>query len=241
MPQPSLPLILSLGPDHQIVDPRNNRETVIDSFVGGLTEHAALVGGVTFAGTQIDLTPAGAWRMLGGAVADLGQETVHVAELFGRNARVLQERVRQAPDWAARIALVDTWLASRVTEGDGLAPELSRAWEVLFASDGRARIGAVARDIGWSPRHLSRRFSAAFGIGPKQAARIVRLDRAWTSIRAETSVDLAHVAVAHGYADQSHFTNEVREMTGFTPTTLIAGQRDLLSSMVSDSSKTSTE
>ncbi|MDP8928596.1 MAG: hypothetical protein M3O70_08500, partial [Actinomycetota bacterium] len=32
------------------------------------------------------------------------------------------------------------------------------------------------------------------------------------------------VVAAHGFADHAHFTNEIGEMTGFTPTTLLAGQ-----------------
>lgn len=237
MPQPFLPLILSLGPEHHIRDPRDGSEVVVDSFVAGLTEATSLVGGPAFAGVQVDLSPIAARRLLGGAVADLRDHSVHVGDVLGPAAVELQDRLRATAGWHGRIALVDRWLQRRLGGPDDLAPELARAWRLLHTSGGRARIGAVAADVGWSARHLRRRFRAAFGLGPKAAARVVRLDRTWQVLRRDADADLASVAATHGYADQAHFANEVREMTGFTPTQLVDAQRGRLGALVADSSK----
>lgn len=237
MPQPYLPFIISLGPEHRIVDIRARRRHVVDSFVAGLGEHASLVGAEEFAGVQVDLTPVAARRLFGSVVADLGGSSAHVGELLGRDGVHLEERLRSAADWRSRIDIVDAWLVRRLAEPDDLAPELVHAWELLYRSGGLLPVGAVARSVGWSERHLRRRFTAAFGVGPKVAARVVRLDRAWRSIEPGADVNLAEVAATYGYADHAHLTNEVREMTGFTPTTLLAGHRAMLRAMVSGSSK----
>lgn len=220
-----------------MVDLRDGSEVVVDSFVAGLTEHASLVGADEFAGIQLDLAPRAAVALLGGAAADLRDHSVPVDDALGHEATELRDRIREADAWAARVALVDRWLLRRLVDAPPADPTLDRAWRLLDASRGRARIEAVADEVGWSTRHLRRRFKAAFGIGPKAAARVMRLHAAWQAIDPARSGELGRIAVEHGYADQAHFSNEVREMTGYAPSVLLAGQRGPLSAMVSASSK----
>ncbi|MFD0886505.1 helix-turn-helix domain-containing protein, partial [Streptosporangium algeriense] len=59
---------------------------------------------------------------------------------------------------------------------------------------------------------LHRRSLRAFGYGPKTLQRVVRFQRALRLARRGTA--LAEVALASGYADQSHMANEVRRLAG---------------------------
>ncbi|WP_449064683.1 helix-turn-helix domain-containing protein [Planomonospora algeriensis] len=52
----------------------------------------------------------------------------------------------------------------------------------------------------------------AFGYGPKTLQRVVRFQRALRL--AGRGTGLAEVALASGYADQSHMSNEVRRLAG---------------------------
>jgi AraC-like DNA-binding protein len=70
--------------------------------------------------------------------------------------------------------------------------------------------------VGWSGRHLTDRFTDEYGIGPKQAARIERFQRARTLLAGDDPV--GYVAAASGYADQAHLTREFRALGGCTPT-----------------------
>ncbi|MBG0812839.1 AraC family transcriptional regulator [Planomonospora sp. ID82291] len=81
-------------------------------------------------------------------------------------------------------------------------------------------VGEVARDLGMSERQLHRRCVRAFGYGPKTLQRVVRFQRA---IRlAGRGTALAEVALASGYADQSHLSNEVRRLAGVSLRQLVS-------------------
>ncbi|GGK75878.1 AraC family transcriptional regulator [Planomonospora parontospora subsp. parontospora] len=95
----------------------------------------------------------------------------------------------------------------RATPGpDPAAPVVAEALRT-----GRS-VGEVARDLGLSERQLHRRCVRAFGYGPKTLQRVVRFQRAVRLAR--RGAGLAEVALASGYADQSHMSNEVRRLAG---------------------------
>lgn len=82
-------------------------------------------------------------------------------------------------------------------------------------------VAAIAAELGLSARHLHRRCQISFGYGLKTLARIGRLDRALALARA--GLPLSRVAADAGYADQPHFTREVRALAGVPPVELLAG------------------
>jgi len=83
----------------------------------------------------------------------------------------------------------------------------------------RARdLGALARDAGYSPRHLRRRLLLATGLGPKRLQRIGRMQRALTAGRGES---WARTAVEQGWHDEAHMANDVGALAGATPHALL--------------------
>jgi len=92
-----------------------------------------------------------------------------------------------------------------------------RAQELLHARfGGTVRLAEVAREVAVHPAHLARAFRGQFGVTVGEYVRRLRLDWAAAELeRSETS--LAGVALAAGFADQSHFTRAFRRYTGLTP------------------------
>ncbi|HJR63668.1 MAG TPA: AraC family transcriptional regulator [Gemmatimonadaceae bacterium] len=94
---------------------------------------------------------------------------------------------------------------------------LLRARDMLhegFAQSVRVRDVARAMDV--HPMQLVRAFEAHFGVPPSTYLRRRRLEWA-TAQLAGTDEPLAAIAARAGYADQSHFTRDVRRGTGLTP------------------------
>ncbi|WP_337587783.1 helix-turn-helix transcriptional regulator [Kribbella catacumbae] len=81
-------------------------------------------------------------------------------------------------------------------------------------------VPALAGSVGLSERQLYRRCLDAFGYGPKMLDRVLRLNLALD--RARRGLPLAEVAARSGYADQAHFTRDVKALTGVPPRTLLA-------------------
>ncbi|MEV8638748.1 helix-turn-helix transcriptional regulator [Streptosporangium sp. NPDC051023] len=100
-------------------------------------------------------------------------------------------------------------LAVRLRETPDPDPAAPAIAEALRA--GRS-VGQVAWDLGLGERQLHRRSLRAFGYGPKTLQRVVRFQRALRLAR--DGVAAAEVALASGYADQSHMANEVRRLAG---------------------------
>jgi AraC-like DNA-binding protein len=81
----------------------------------------------------------------------------------------------------------------------------------------------LAEEVGWSVRHLENRFREQIGLGPKAAARVLRLQRALRLLAAGHGQ--ADTAAACGYYDQAHLSGEFKAMTGCTPREFTTARR----------------
>ena len=78
-----------------------------------------------------------------------------------------------------------------------------------------APIGRIYDQLGRSRRHLAARFREQVGLPPKTVARIMRFNRAISTLRGEAA--LAEVAFECGYYDLAHLTRDFREFAGTSP------------------------
>lgn len=231
LPSPYLTLVVTV--DEPLVlaahaDPRQP-PGAYDAVVGGLHTRPVLIAhrGRQY-GVQVSLTPLGARAVLGAPAAVLASWDVDLADVVGAPAVELTERLRAAPDWPDRFAAVEGVLLRLTRAGAALAPEVTEAWRLTTASYGRLRVEEVARRVGWSSRHLGELFRAETGLTPKEAARVVRFDRARRLLTRRVSLgrsaDLAGLATACGYFDQAHLAREWRSLSGLPPSGWLAAE-----------------
>jgi AraC-like DNA-binding protein len=222
LPSPFLTLIFTLDEPLTIarhVDP-NVPPGSYRTMAGGLhTSPAVVVHDGAQSGVQVQLDPLGARALFGRPAAEIASLDLPADLLLGPAATDLQERLQAAGDWPARFALLDRHLGRRLLDpARGPAhvpqPEVAHAWRRLRGSLGRVAVSALAREVGWSERHLAARFRAEFGLTPKVAARVIRFDRARRRVRPGNG---AEVAAACGFADQSHLVREFHAFTGLSP------------------------
>lgn len=76
--------------------------------------------------------------------------------------------------------------------------------------------GALAERIGLSQRTLQRQFMESIGLSPTEVLARLRVDRAKDLLR-DPSLRLGDVAMACGYASQSHFSTAFKAATGLAP------------------------
>jgi AraC-like DNA-binding protein len=190
--------------------------TAAHGVVGGLHTRPALIDASgPQQGLQYGLTPLGARALLGVPAAELRGLTVDLAELLGSRALQLVEELQAATCWAERFGLLDAALLQRLGSATATMPaELAEAWRLVFTSEGRVRVTALAAHVGWSRRHLSERFRLATGLTPKQAARVARFEAARRHLLASPRPPLVDVATRCGYTDQQHLSREWQAMAG---------------------------
>jgi AraC-like DNA-binding protein len=217
-PRPALTLMLCLGePLRTAAD-----GTLPVAWAAGLSDSFELVEvGSRQAFVDLELTPLGAYVLLGRPVRELEGRVVALEDLYGLDGRELAERVRAASSWDERFDLVDTFLLRRAGAGPAPTPFVARAWSRLLQTAGNVRIGALAAELGASRRHLGSRFHEQVGLAPKAAARLLRFAEVRRRIESDP-VRWADIAYECGYADQPHLNRDFRDFAGTTPTDFLA-------------------
>jgi transcriptional regulator GlxA family with amidase domain len=99
-----------------------------------------------------------------------------------------------------------------------IAPwQVRRAQEILSANlDGSVPLKEVARECRLSVSHFSRAFRRALGVAPHQWLLMHRIEVAKEKLR-DSRLSLLEVALACGFADQSHLTRVFTGMVGVSP------------------------
>jgi AraC-like DNA-binding protein len=172
-------------------------------------------------GTQAVLTvhfrPAGALPFLGVPLGDLENTCVGVDSLWGAEGRDLRERLVAASSTPDRIALLESFLLSRMQFGELEAHPAVAAVRSALERRPSMRISQACEMTGLSAKRLTAVFRAEVGLAPKSYLRVRRLQGALRRLDAGGSLG-ADIAADLGYFDQAHFVREFRDFTAMTPT-----------------------
>lgn len=227
LPSPWLTVVVALDDPLQVAahpDPRQPGGSY-DALVGGLHTRPALIAhDGRQSGVQLAVSPLASRALLGVPAGELAGRDLPADALLGPAVDRLRERLLAARGWPARVAVLDDVLAAGLRDVDGPSPEVRRAWSVLLHRGGAVRVDELARDVGWSPRHLAVRFRQEVGLTPKHAARVVRFDRARRALQQRPATPLAELAAVHGFYDQAHLAREFRELAGLPPSRWLAAE-----------------
>lgn len=215
-----VPLVLSFGDGLEIAElsAGEGAGRRYGSFVAGLMPGYA---STSFQSTQdcvrVYLTPQGVHRILGAPGLRLAGRVTAVEDidyLQSALGATLPERLHAAKGWRERFAMVEAALVRLARCGRDPDDFVTWMWQRLQSSGGRARIGDLVRQTGWSHRHVATRFRNQIGFTPKTAAAVIRFEHASAHLGQRP---LAEIAARHGYADQSHLTREVARFAGESP------------------------
>jgi AraC-like DNA-binding protein len=229
LPSPDLTMIITLDEPMQLAvptDPRRPPEDFV-TLLGGLHSTPAIIAHQgSQSGIQVGLKPLGARALLGLPAGELAFLDIHATDVIGPVATELHERIRAAPTWPQRFAVLDEILLREFRDDQAISREVARAWRVLLATGGTAAVPELASEAGWSSRQLGTRFRTEIGLTPKEAGRVVRFDRARRLLQRRVAAcgppDLAALAAACGYYDQAHLAREFRALAGLPPSRWIA-------------------
>lgn len=215
-------VIINFGPRMLLEVPGGAAGTGYGSFVAGLDDRHGWYshpGGLS--GIQLDLTPLGAYRLLGTPMGRLANIAADLGDVLGPGTGAFVERLAMTPDWAERFDLLDALLLRRLDRAPEPDPEVAWAWRRLAREHGGVGIAELAREVGWSRKHLTNRFRDQAGLPPKVMARVLRFQRA-VELMGCGAPDWGGIAAACGYYDQAHLNREFRALAGCTPTALLA-------------------
>jgi AraC-like DNA-binding protein len=155
---------------------------------------------------------------------ELRDRDVDLVDIVGRRDGLPIEAEGVFDPTSVRRAL-EQWAVKRLDRNGVRDASLIRTARSMML-DPTLPLDAVTQSLGWNARRQHREFVATCGYGPKMLQRIMR---AQAAIRlAQTSLaSCADIALAAGYADQSHMNRDFRSIVGTSPGTyFVAGRYD---------------
>jgi AraC-like DNA-binding protein len=232
-PGPQAVVVFEFGPPLRLFDPASGRALRHQGgFVAGIddryadTEHDGFQSGL-----QVNFTPIGARRFFGMPMAELTGRVFALNDVFDLEARRFAMRLHEAGDWEARFDLLDRFIAARMARPGTDSRVAEWAFDRIAALGGRIDVAGLARESGYSQKHLITLFRDFVGVPPKLLARIIRFDGVMQRLRSGRAGTWADLAAELGYYDQAHLVRDFRQFTGTTPTDVRGQVATLLESI----------
>jgi len=173
---------------------------------------------------KIRFKPGWSSSLFGVSASAVTDRIVPLEDIWGRAGREFSAELLAARSLPEVLDALSRAIAARMhgTIESSSAHLARRAVRLL--EGGEVRVESVAQRLGITARHLRRVFTESVGIGPKEFARTVRLQRAVRS--ASTSRNWGRIASDAGYYDQAHLIADFRELVGFTPSAFLKHASD---------------
>lgn len=178
--------------------------TYSGAFVCDAMQHESMLG--------VHFKPGGVFPILGALASELTDTHANLADLWGRSALELRERLCAAATPRQRFQIVEEVLTSRLRD----ARQGHAAVPIALGVFGRSRdhsVRDVAREVGLCQRRFIEVFTAQVGLTPKLFCRLLRFQRARTLAEEVEAADWAQLASICGFFDQSHLINDFQEFS----------------------------
>lgn len=146
---------------------------------------------------------------------ELTNQSIDLKTLCGKEGEILEEKIMLALDNDQRIKIVVDFLKARLKN---IRTELFAFCSSLKAVSNAytgINVNTLASDNFLSVRQFERRAQELSGFSPKQFLRIARFN----SLLNKPFLDkrFAEIAFEFGYYDESHFSHDFKQFSGFNP------------------------
>lgn len=180
----------------------------------------------------VQFAPGGAYPFFRMPISELEDASFDMADLWGREAAWVRERVLAAATPRAMLSVLAACLEERLVPAKRDALRLHPA-VVYIAGEldichGPARVQAVTGKIGMSQRRLAQLFHEQVGVSPKTFHRVRRFQHTLQRLRGVRQVNWADLAIDCGYYDQAHLSHDFRQIAGMTPSAYLAAATEHL-------------
>jgi AraC-like DNA-binding protein len=217
-PHESMMLTVQLGRDADAIEQKGPQGS--NTWLTGIRRWT---GSFTPAGNCVSLfallTPLGSVHLLDSQpLAGVPRIRASVADVLdGRTTRRLETDIAHAGSLHDRLRVLAAWLEERALRTRRLTSAALRAARAAMhvVAEPGVPVEALAARHAVTRRQLERDFGRWIGTSPRHLSQVARLQA--VSRHAQRGGSLAHVAAEVGFADQSHMTRVVRQLTGLTP------------------------
>ena len=216
------------------------RYTTNDDFI---IQPRAMVLGQTIAPFYIEPTgyvntfairfyPYGFANFVSEPIKNLADKETPLALLFEeKSAKDLEQQIIEATNVQQRIAIMETFLLSKLNEKPTIDTIVKTTIDTLLATKGSSPINVILKEDLSKRRQLERKFKKQIGMSPKQLGKVIRLQAALKMLLNKQRESLTHIAYETDYYDQAHFIKDFKEFTGTNPNEFLSNENMALSSL----------
>ena len=196
----------------------------------------------------VQFAAGGAFPFFPMPISELEDASFDMADLWGREAAWMRERVLAAETPRAMLEALAVCLEERLSmafcgaatktcssrfravlgNSVPLHPAVVYMARELDICDGPARVQAVTGKIGMSQRRIAQLFHEQVGVSPKTFHRVRRFQHTIQRLHGARQVNWAELALDCGYYDQAHLSHDFRQIAGMTPSAYLTAATEHL-------------
>jgi AraC-like DNA-binding protein len=164
------------------------------------------------------LRPGTLGLLCGAAGFYLRDNVIRLEEAWGRDFTArLANKIFKSRKNSGRLKLLEKAVLEKTGKDPRPHPLVTAAVGRIELSGGRIRVAGLASELGRPLATLVRAFRTHLGLSPKQYCQVRRVRGILDQMRSGIKPRLAHLALDHGYFDQSHANHDFRALMGMTP------------------------
>jgi AraC-like DNA-binding protein len=150
-------------------------------------------------------------------IKEMENTAIPLETLFEKDGKEIGERILKATMTSERINLIENFLLKRLKDKQTIDNVVQSTIDTIFNTNGQVSVHEHSQQNNVSRRHLTRKFSTAIGLSPKQLSKTIRIQATLKKLLKEEVTSLTDVAYDNDYFDQAHFIKDFKEFTGLTP------------------------
>ena len=153
----------------------------------------------------------------------LSDEMPDLQTLLGAPGKELGEQMMLAVNNKMRVQILSEFIENRLIKNDAVHIPLHNSVMQIIQKKGVVNVQQLAKDYCLSERQFQRRFKELSGFSPKMYSRITRFQHVMGNY-GKLQCSLTALAYDCGYYDQSHFIQDFKQFSGYTPAQYFNGR-----------------
>lgn len=188
------------------------------SIVSGIHDTAIIRDcGHDFWALKIIFQPCALFRLTGIPMHDLVSNFADAEVIFGKEVRLLYDRLNGSDNLTEMISLIEFYLQKRISQKIKDNHPIDLVCQRLLINTEPQNLDLLAKKSCLCTRQFIRKFEERTGISPKLFDRIVRFDKAYRLKNNRPELDWLRISIASRYYDYQHLAKDYKDFTKHTP------------------------
>jgi len=147
--------------------------------------------------------------------------------ILTKEVLILREQLLSLATPDDRFLLAERYLQKILNRKQELNPFIDFSVKWMQSAQDDTSLQKLSGKIGYSQKHFIQIFRKNVGVTPKNFLQVLRFQKAIKEINRNSNINWAGLAYDCGYYDQSHFINDFKRHSGFTPEEYVLQKREL--------------